>query len=84
MQLTKEVQLKVLTSQILGLLRHQHLENIVDDMGIPLNRLQSLFSRKYGIALVPRYYNCCSIESLIGMLPHAVKVTGMTTEIRIA
>ncbi|XP_076815392.1 meiosis regulator and mRNA stability factor 1-like isoform X2 [Clavelina lepadiformis] len=82
LQLTKEVQLKVLTSQILGLLRHQHLENIVDDMGIPLNRLQSLFSRKYGIALVPRYYNCCSIESLIGMLPHAVKlVKGMNGEL---
>ncbi|XP_078483105.1 meiosis regulator and mRNA stability factor 1-like [Ciona intestinalis] len=73
LQLTTEEQLKVLTSQIVGLLRQQVGEAEGD--GIPLNRIQSMYSHKYGFPLVPRYYDCDDIQSLIILLSHAVKLT---------
>nr|XP_026694620.1 meiosis regulator and mRNA stability factor 1-like isoform X1 [Ciona intestinalis] len=73
LQLTNEEQLKVLTSQIVGLLRQQVGEAEGD--GIPLNRIQSMYSHKYGFPLVPRYYDCEDIQSLIMLLSHAVKLT---------
>uniref|UniRef100_H2Z5V2 Meiosis regulator and mRNA stability factor 1 n=1 Tax=Ciona savignyi TaxID=51511 RepID=H2Z5V2_CIOSA len=73
LQLTDEEQLKVLTSQLVGLLRQQGGDSN-DSVGIPLSRLQSMYSHKYSFPLVPRHYNCDDIESVVKLLSHAVKV----------
>nr|CAB3263650.1 meiosis arrest female protein 1 homolog [Phallusia mammillata] len=70
LQLTEDEQLKVLTSQIIGLLRHADGESVQ----MPLGRVQTAFSHKYGFPLVPHHYSCENIESLIRRLAHAVKI----------
>ena len=72
LRLTDEGMLKILTSQIVGLLRHKNQQ---ESECVPLNRLQSLFSRKYGMPLVPNHYNCDDIEKLMKKLPHVVTVS---------
>ena len=70
LRLTDEGMLKILTSQIVGLLRHKNQET----ESVPLNRLQALFSRKYGMPLVPNHYHCENVEKLMRKLPHVVTV----------
>ena len=70
LQLSREEKLKALSSQILGLLSEQEDR----PMGVPLHRVQSMFTRKYGRPLIPLQYGCQDIEDLVKTIPHAVQV----------
>lgn len=67
LQLTKEERMKVLTTQIIALLQGPSAT-------LPLERLQSIYARKYGSPLIPLEHECHNIEELVKSLSHALKV----------
>jgi len=71
LQLSCEEKFKALTTHILDLL----CDNDGSSVGVPLVRLQALFTRKYGRPLTPLDYDCDSIESLVNKLSNAVQVS---------